>query len=149
LNLNLFLIIICSLFFLGCDKKKEIIDKFKNEQFELQSISKEEIIDSGIIVLENNNDFVAYKEDNFFVCDYFIFLDSKVESLEKIKNFIKPIQKLYSQDDWILEEPIYGKSYISITGNKKNKYLYIIVMYKYLKNKLKYELKFHCAINNF
>lgn len=147
-NLKIFSLIFCTIFLLGCIKKDKKIEK----KFIFQETSIDDVLDSGIFIFPNSINVKAFKEEDFFVCNYEVFLipDKKQDNKNEIlNNFLESFIKIYINEGWVLQEPIFTEDNVNISGYKEDKSIFIVIFNNFLKKIGKYKMTVHTAINIF
>lgn len=131
--------------FLFKNKENDNLNKFDNN-FENQennlvfsdfanmtSVEEEEVEIYGFLFLPNSFNYEAFNDEKLHVCDYDLVIDST--NKDSIINTGNIIRELYIQNEWIMEEPIMGNSYIMYVGEKIDKIINIVILYKNIYNK--------------
>lgn len=100
----------------------------------MTSVEEEEVEVYGFLFLPNSFNYEAFNDQKLHVCDYDLVIDStNKDSIIQTGNIIR---ELYIQNEWIMEEPIMGNSYIMYVGEKIDKIINIVILYKNInKNK--------------
>jgi len=104
-----------------------------NKLSPLSSISKEEAGVSGVLYLPGAQEIKAYREEGFLVSDYRLYYEKKSGKtyllLQKwYENIAESVVAIYAGMGWSMNQPIKTDEYISLSGEKPDASLYLVVI---------------------